>query len=204
MTLEQQIQRAGGISVRLQSLLIGKAHTTRTLRDPTCLHYWSLIFELHQGVVILLRAQHFAPAFALMRPIAECFCRLWLVMYGSEAQFDSIVKGTYTTEFTTVMAEIDAAVWKEPLLGNWLTKGRLRILHGFTHGGVEQLIRQSDGNDIVSNYPEAEVRGVLDFTTFFAFMTALFTTDFLGYIPENQTAREMFKEFLPTAATILI
>jgi hypothetical protein len=202
MTLEQHIQRAGDISLRLQSLLIGKAHKNRTFRDPTCLHYWSLIFELHQGVVILLRAQHYAPAFALMRPIAECFCRLWLVMYGTAPQFDSIVKGTYATEFTTVMTEIDAAIWKEPLLGSWLTKERLRILHGFTHGGVEQLIRQSDGDDVVSNYPEAEVRGVLDFTTFFAFMTALLATDFLGYAPEHQSVREMFKGFLPTAATV--
>jgi hypothetical protein len=202
MTLEEQIRRAGEISVRLQFLLVGKAHKTRTLRDPTCLHYWSLIFELHQGIVVLLRTQHYAGAFALMRPIAECFCRLYLVMYGTEAQLDSILNGTYSTEFATVMAEIDATLWKEPLLQSWLTKDRLRVLHGFTHGGVEQLIRQSNGSDIIPNYPDSEIRGVLDFTTFFAFMTALLVTDFLGCVPEQESAREMFKAFLPTAATV--
>jgi hypothetical protein len=118
-------------------------------------------------------------------------------MYGSDAQFDSILKGTYATEFSVVLAQIDAAVWKEPLLGGWLTKERMRVLHGFTHGGTEQLIRQFNGRDIIPNYPENEVLGVLDFTSFFAFMTALFVTDFLGCVPEHQAATEMFKTFLP-------
>jgi hypothetical protein len=200
MILNEQIQRAGQISIRLQSLLIGKSIVTRTLRDPTSLHYWGLIFELHQGIVVLISTKHYAPAFALMRPIAESFCRLYLVMYGSEAQFDSILKGTYATEFSAVLAQIDAAVWKEPLLGSWLTKERMRVLHGFTHGGTEQLIRQFSGRDIIPNYPENEVVGVLDFTTFFAFMTALFVTDFLGCVPEHQAATEMFKKFLPATA----
>jgi hypothetical protein len=202
MTLEQQIQRASDIGVRLESLLIGKAHKAKTLRDPTCLRYWSLIFDLHQGVVVLLRAKHYAPAFARMRAIAECWCRLWLVTHGSEAQFDSIVRGTYATEITVVMGEIDAALWKEPMLGSWLTKERLRTLHGCTHRGIEQLTRQSDGNDIVSNYPEAEVPGFLNCSTYFAYMTALLATDFLGYAPENQSAREIVGGFLPTAATV--
>ena len=97
MELEQKIRLPQDFSVRLEHLLIGKSHTTRTRRDHVALRYWTIMFEHHQGILLLLHTKHYAPAFALMRPISECFMRLFLVTNGTDAQYDSILKGTYQT-----------------------------------------------------------------------------------------------------------
>jgi hypothetical protein len=93
MNIQDQIVRSEHLSVSLEHLLIEKSYTIRNNRDGVCLLYWSLIFEHHQGILLLLRTKHYAPAFALMRPIAEAFLRLQLVMHGTEAQ---LTKNTAT------------------------------------------------------------------------------------------------------------
>ena len=112
------------------------------------------------------------------------------------------MKGTYSTDFATEMAQVDATFFNAPIFASWVTKDRLRKLHDFTHGGVEQLLRQSKGSDVIANYSEKELRGALDLGTFFAFMTTFLTADFLGYFLEVRVAGEMFKQFAAAPATL--
>jgi len=204
MTVEEQIRRANESSVRLEHLLFEKPYTIKTNRDGLCLRYWSLVFEIHQGILLLLLTKHYAPAFALMRPIAEPFFRLHVAIHGTEAQLASLKNGTYNTEFEKVGEQIDQTYGLEPLFGPWFNKNRTSILHGFTHGGLEQLMRRSSGTEIIPNYSEEEVRDVVLFTTLFAFLTALAITDFLGFKAEFETASQMFSEYLhPTSGQIL-
>jgi hypothetical protein len=196
MTTEEQIRSADEFSVRLEHLLIGKSHVIKTNRDHWALRYWTIIFEHHQGILLLLRTKHFAPAFALMRPIAECFLRLHVVVNGTDAQRESIKNGTYGTEFGKLGEHLDQTLGVQPLFGPWFTKERVGILHGFTHGGMEQLTRRSSGTDIIANYSEQEVSDAVTFTTLFPFLTALMVTDFLGYRAEFESAAQMFNEYL--------
>lgn len=78
---------------------------------------------------------------------------------------------------------------------------RISGLHGFTHGGKEQLVRQASGSDIISSYTEDEVRGLVQETMPIAFLTALLTTAFLDYPTEHQSAVAMLNEYTqgPTA-----
>jgi hypothetical protein len=71
-------------------------------------------------------------------------------------------------------------------------------LHGFTHGGIEQIARRGTGTDIFANYREDEIRDVLYFTNMFAYLTAILTMDALGFTDELSRGTAMFEEFMRT------
>lgn len=196
--LQNAIRRADSYSARLEHLLFGKSYKIKTNRDELCLRYWSLIFEHHRGLLLLLEKAHYAPAFALMRPIVEAFLRLHLAIHGTDGQLAALKNGTYKTEFKNIGQQIDQTYGLNPLFGPWLEKAT-DVLHGFTHGGIEQLMRRSSGTDIVPNYSEEEVQDVIRCTTLFAFLTALSVTDFLNFSEEHKATQAMFGEHLKNA-----
>ena len=115
MNVEDQIIYAEQVSISFEHLLIEKSYTIRNNRDGICLLYWSLIFEHHQGILLLFHTKHYAPAFALMRPIAEAFLRLHIVMHGTAAQLAAIKEGTYNSEFATIGEQIERMAGLEKL-----------------------------------------------------------------------------------------
>ncbi len=129
-----------------------------------------------------------------MRPLEEAFLRLFVAMYGTENQATAIWKGTYNTEFEVVWKQIYEKIGLEPRFGPWF-QDKIKALHGFTHGGKEQLVRQASGSDIISSYTDDEVRSLVRETMPIALLTALFTTAFLEYPAEHQRAVEMFNEY---------
>lgn len=190
------IAQANGLSERLQLLLSNdRRHVNKTTRDGLCLFHWSLIFDHHQGMLLLLRHGFHAPAFALMRPLEEAFLRLFVAMHGTENQAKAIWNGTYNTEFEVVWKQVYEKIGLEPRVDSWF-KDKVKALHGFTHGGKEQLVRQARGSDIVSCYTEDEVRSLVRETMPIALLTALLTTAFLEYPAEHQRAVEIFNEYV--------
>jgi len=190
------IAQATGLSERLQRLLSNdRQHVIKTNRDGLILLHWSLVFEHHQGILLLLGNGFPAPAFALMRPLEEAFLRLFVAMNGTEKQAAALWKGTYNTEFEVVWKQIYEKIGLQPNVGPWL-QTKIKALHGFTHGGKEQLVRQASGSDIVSSYTDDEVRSLVRETMPIALLTALFTTAFLDYAAEHRSAVAMFNEYV--------
>jgi hypothetical protein len=194
------IAQALDLSERLQLLLSDdRQHVNKTNRDALCLLHWSIIFEHHQGMVLLLRHGLHAPAFALLRPFEEAFLRSFVAMYGTENQVAALWNGTYNTEFELIGNQIDQKLGLHPVFGPSF-KSKVKILHGFTHGGKEQLVRQATGHDIISSYTDEEVRTLVRETMPIAFLTALFVTEFLGYQTEHQSALAMFNTYVQSIA----
>jgi hypothetical protein len=194
VTTQGLIARATSLSERLQLLLSNdRQHVIKTNRDGLVLLHWSLVFEHHQGMLLLLRNGFPAPAFALMRPLEEAFLRSFVAMNGTEEEAVALWKGTYKTKFEVVWKQIYEKIGLQPNVGPWL-QTKIKGLHGFTHGGKEQLVRQASGSDIISSYTDDEVRGLVQETMPIAFLTALFTTAFLDYPTEHQNAVAMLNE----------
>jgi len=194
------IAQANNLSERLDLLLRSdRQHVVKTNRDDLCLRYWSIVFDHHQGMLLLLRHGFHAPAFALMRPLEEAFLRLFVAMNGTENQAKALRNGTYKTEFEVVWRQLYEKVGLEPRFGPWLEE-KIKVLHGFTHGGKEQLVRQSCGSDIVSSYTDDEVFSLIQGTMPIAFFTALLTTAFLGFQTEHQSAVAMLNEYVQGSA----
>jgi len=201
-SIEQQIRLADNYSAQLERLLFNKSIPINTNRDELCMLYWSLIFDHHRGILLLLQTKRYAPAFALVRPITEAFFRLYVAIHGTEPQLEALKNGTYNTDFASISEQIDRSFWgrsfwgDEPLFGPRFNKERTQILHGFTHGGLEQLARRKSGTNIVPNYPEDEIRSVVSDTTMFAFLAAPMVTEFLDFKAERQKGLQMFDEYL--------
>jgi hypothetical protein len=197
MDVQGVISYATDVSKDLRLLLSNeRRHVIKTNRDGLCLLYWSLTFEHHDGLLLLLREGCHAPAFALLRPFVEAFSRLYVAMHGTENQVAALWAGKLNNiDLVDIWGQVDQRLGSTPLFGPKYQ--RLKgALHGFTHGGKEQLVRQASGTDIVSNYTEVDVRGLLYETMPVVFLAAVFTTEFLGYPAENQTAAAMFGVYM--------
>ncbi len=115
-------------------------------------------------------------------------------MNGTDEQAVTLRNGTYKTNFEVVWKQVYEKIGLQPNVGPWL-KTKIKGLHGFTHGGKEQLVRQSSGSDIVSSYTEEEVRSLPRATMPIVLLTALLTTAFLDYPAAHQEAMAMFSEY---------
>jgi hypothetical protein len=196
LDIQGVIAHASTLSNNLHLLLSNdRQHVNKTNRDSLCLLHWSLIFEHHGGILLLLRESYYAPAFALLRPFIEAFLRSYIAMTGTEHQVAALWAGNLNNiDFVQIWSQIDQRLGSEQRFG-LKYRGLTGALHGFTHGGKEQLVRQASGLDIVSSFTEDEVRGLVKETMPVACLAAVFMTDFLGYAHESQMALTMFSEY---------
>ncbi len=205
---ELVVAHAGKLSERVQLLVSNnRQHVTKTHRDTLALAYWTILFEYHHGILTLVRTGNPTSAFALLRVFEEAFLKLFLVVCGTDRQVQAIWEGTYNTDFAAVGAQIDEKLGKEPLFGPKM-KGQIKALHGFTHSGFEQLIRQlkklPDGSsDIAPNYADEDVRHLVQETMPIIFLAGAFLTEFLNYPEENKAVVEMFNNYLETQVASL-
>jgi hypothetical protein len=202
-TTELLVAHASKLSRKVQLLVSNnRQHITTTHRDMLALAYWTILFEYHNGLLTLVRTNNPTSGFALLRVFEEAFLKLFIVMHGTDKQVQAIWEGTYNTDFAAVGAQIDEWLGKEPLFGPKL-KSQIKILHGFTHSGFEQLVRQltklPDGSsDVAPNYTDEDVRQLVLETMPIIFLAGAFLTEFLNYPDENKAAVEMFNDFLET------
>jgi len=195
--IEKELIRVGDFTEKLVGLLGEKQFETKTDRDGLCLLHWALIVEHQRGIILLLHHGICAPAFALIRPITEAFLRLNIVMLGTDKEVESIRKGTYRTEFKTVGEMVDKSIGLSRLFGPLMQK-ITSGLHGFTHGGVEQLMRLKAGNNITRNYSDIDARECLQLTTLFPFFATMAVSDFLSRKSEFEAAQALLDEYLHT------
>jgi hypothetical protein len=200
---ELMVAHASKLSEKVQLLVSNdRQHVTKTHRDTLALAYWTILFEYHHGILTLVRGGNPTSAFALLRVFEEAFLKLFLVICGTDRQVQAIWEGSYNTDFGAVGAQIDERLGKQPLFGPKL-KGQIKTLHGFTHSGFEQLVRQMtklpDGSrDIAPNYDDKHVRQLVQETMPIIFLAGAFLTEFLNYPDENKAVVEMFNDYLKT------
>jgi len=200
---ELMIAHASKLSEKVQLLVSnGHQHVTKTHRDTLALAYWTILFEYHHGILTLVRNGNPTSAFAMLRVFEEAFLKLFLVMFGTRDQVQAIWEGTYNTDFGDVGARIDEKLGKELLFGPKL-KGQVKALHGFTHSGVEQRVRQltklpDKSLDLAPNYTDKDVRQLVQETMPIIFLAGAFLTEFLNYPVENKAVVAMFNDYLDT------
>jgi hypothetical protein len=207
-TPELMVAHASQVSMRVQLLVSNdRQHVAKTTRDTFALAYWTMLFEYHCGILLLVRSNNLTSAFALLRVFEEAFLKLFLVMHGSDNQAQAIWANTYGTDFGAVGEMIDKKIGGEPLWGPKL-KDQIKTLHGFTHSGREQIVRHfskhPDGSvDVAPTYDGGDIRLLVIETMPIIFMAGAFLTEFLGYPDEHKSAIQMFNDFLETQTASL-
>lgn len=206
---ELMVAHASKLSEKVQLLVSNdRQHVTKTHRDTLALAYWTMLFEYHHGILTLLRTGNPTSAFALLRVFEEAFLKLFLVIRGTDKQVQAIWEGSYVTDFGAVGAQIDEAMGAAaPLFGPKL-KEQIKAMHGFTHSGPEQLVRQltklPDGSrDIAPNYSDQEIRNLVIETMVMIFLAGAFLTALLNYSEESKTVSAMLDNYIETQVASL-
>jgi hypothetical protein len=121
--------------------------------------------EHQRAILELVRLRLYAPAFALLRPQLETVVRaLWVNRLATDEQIVAIGQEgnePFPRPFRTMCDVVDQAYRTDGYFRGCADDG-WAALNGYTHSGLEQLGRRYSGNDVVSNYPELAVGGLLE------------------------------------------
>jgi hypothetical protein len=137
---------------------------------------FSLTIEHHGAILHLLKSGRFdGSALSLTRPLIDCVYRaLWLHCCGKPEHFASVRGGDSPYPGLPNMADaIDNALSTTDGIFKAL-KPFITALHGYTHGGLEQLGRRFDpeGN-VRATYTDGERFEVVNATTAYLVMFAV-------------------------------
>jgi len=151
-----------------------------------------LSLEHYGSIITLLRSGMSASAAALLRPQYEAVMRgLYFIECASEEELDSFTKGKDPKNLKTIVEKLDKKITtkKNPLTNFY--NNMKNTLHGFTHGGLEQLQRRYSETELVSNYTEEECVQVMTLSHILAIFAATSTAVVAG---EEKLASEFVQE----------
>lgn len=128
---------------------------------------FSLVMEHHGAILLLLETGHFdGSAFALVRPLIDAAYRAhWICVCARPEIVERIRNGENVYPGLPQMADgieakLDAGGFFAAI------KPFINTLHGYTHGGLEQLTRRLDAvGNISPNYSDEEKAAAISSTT---------------------------------------
>jgi hypothetical protein len=192
--VQQEIERANRFGDEIENLVVAKGECPTGDRNTLLIAYWSLIFDLHRGVLCLVSNKLFGSAFALVRPIVEAAVKAHVVIMGSGRDLRRLRSDKYRTNFGTVGERIDAFFHTDGFFEHFL-KGATKALHSYTHAGLLQLGRRFTGRDLRPSYSEGEIIEVIRTTTSAAFLVTNLVTKHFRFEEEWRTCTKLFGQW---------
>ena len=137
---------------------------------------FSLVVEHHGAILTLMKTGRFdGSAFALVRPLIDAVYRaFWVHFCAKPEHLTAIRKGESPYPGLPNMA--DEVEKHMNYTGGLFTalKPHVKALHGYTHGGLEQLGRRFDAaGNVQPNYAAGEKLEVINSTTVYLVMLAV-------------------------------
>ena len=192
--ITSEIERANHFGDQIQDLVAAKRSAPTGDRNTLLMAYWSLAFELHRGILVLINHKFYGAAFALVRPIIETTVRAHITICGKAADLKKLHNDTYRTNLGRVGKEIDKAFQLGTFFQDFLKMAR-PALHSFTHAGLLQLGRRFKGTELVANYGEPEIIEVIRTSTSCVFMVNNLVTKHFGFEEEWNKCNSLFEEW---------
>jgi hypothetical protein len=128
---------------------------------------FSLVMEHHGAILYLLRAGQFdGSAFALVRPLIDCAYRAHWIHACAKPDIVLRIKNGEDVfpGLVNMAAEIEKKVDADGFFPS--VTPYIRALHGYTHGGLEQLGRRFDAaGNVRPNYSDGEKLEAIRSTT---------------------------------------
>lgn len=126
-----------------------------------------------KAIVVLLENNIYESAYALVRPLSECFVRAaWLRHCASDGEIAHFIKND---EIKLKLKPMLVAVEKNCHWDDTLTQilnVSLHSMHSFTHGGMQLINRRfnKDGS-LEHNYTELEINNLLKLVALISFLS---------------------------------
>lgn len=192
--VQKELDSARKFGELLEQLVISKKYTDGE-RDTLLLAYWELVSDFHRGIHALIQNEFFGSAFALVRPVVECFVRAHIALMGSEDDVKSLRDDAYRVNFKEIGPKIDAAFGIGHLMEKFLNDRTREALHSYTHGGLQQLGRRFREGDVRPSYSGEETIEVIRVVTSALFMVTNLLTKHFGFDDDWKHVTEMFVEW---------
>jgi hypothetical protein len=189
--LLQRIDLAGNMHNFVQASL-PQASLLDTDEKQIILALYSLAAEHHGAILHLLKTGCFdGSAMALTRPLVDAVYRaLWLHYCGKPNHFQAVREGKDVYPPLPNMA--DAIEQRADTDGLFtVLKPFIKTLHGFTHGGLEQLARRFDaeGNVRAAYSDDMKIEAINAITGYLVMLAVAWCHIEAGINPEPRSAK---------------
>jgi hypothetical protein len=193
--VQDELARARRLGEQLENLVVKRSpFPVESDRTILIIGYWSLLFDYHKSILVLLTNEFYGGAFALLRPMVEGLLRAHVALSCRPGVIKSLQNDKYSVDFKQIGPRIDETFGLEGFFENLLKRAE-KMLHSYTHSGAFQLSRRFDGNDVRPSYSDDEVIEVITGVTSVVFMVTALTAKHLGFEQEWSTANEMFSDY---------
>lgn len=180
MNLEETLEVTGRWIDVCSTLLNSKGFES-SVRSRVSVGLLHLSIEHHRSIHFLTTQNHHGSSFALLRPQFESYIRgLWFFNCASEKQLESFLNDDEIPRINTLITEIEnSGVFKENKLQGVKEKV-WREMCGYTHGGYFQVANRNTENDIVNDYPEDNLVGLITVSNYLSYLALVAFARFLG------------------------
>lgn len=165
--LKKALLEAKDVGVEISKAL-SDVRVNDVLKEKILAGYLSLAMQHHNSIIVLVENDILSSAAALARPLLEaCYRGHWFALVADDSIIDQFNEGVdiFRSKPTYLLAkeideylethneEIDKGVFHA------IYQNNSPILHGMTHGGMEQIGRQfsEDGTKIKPTFSDAEL-----------------------------------------------
>ena len=141
-------------------------------RNDFSLPLFDISIDHAKSIIILCENGIFSSAYALARPMFECYVRAsWLQNCATEEQISKIKeKDKFPLNLGQMIEAIEAPDDMPKALSN-MKSLLIKNLHSYTHGGVQLTARRYSGTDLVHKPDQDEVNGLLRMLSLIAFLS---------------------------------
>lgn len=172
MTTSELIAKSTRYAAELQRLIDGcLIPSDRKTITSVCLLHLGL--EHHRAICHLVDRNECASAAALTRLQYEAYIRgAWIGRCAVETEINQLYLQDKLPKIWVMIKALEAVQdFEGEMLSDYQSKN-WNALNSFTHGGVCQIQRRMNANELVANYTEGDAIGILQNSNNFACITA--------------------------------
>lgn len=152
---------------------------------------FDLAREHHAGVVKLVEASYIGSALALMRPLFEAYVRgIWLFKCADGSHLEAIRSYKPIPGIATQIDDLERLPEYNVGTLKRVKQESLKVMHGFTHGGSEQISRRINSKSIQPAFEYKEIFEVVEFANAVGSLTRL---EILKLASDDERAIQYFE-----------
>ena len=162
-------------------------------RNNFSLALLDISFDHCKSILILCENGLFASAYALARPMYECFIRgAWIQHCATQKQIEKIKeKDEFPLTLRNMVKNVESKTKWPKALSNMM-KYLIKNMHSYTHGGVQIVARRFDGDNMVHLPDTEEINALFRFLLIIAFVAFTETLSISGIENKNKAMNNIY------------
>lgn len=195
MDVQIELNNARSLCQKLEELVVHRGSCSNDERTVLLMAHWALIFDHYKAILSAVQNAFYGSAFALVRPVVESLVRAHVAVKGSQDDVRRLQSDEYRTNLESIGPWIDREFQTDTLFTKFLNEKARKALHSYTHGGVSQLARRFNGQNLTPRYADGEIVEVIRVSTSAVWMLTNLVTKFLGFGAEATEAERLYLEW---------